>query len=534
MTQLNSTHNRRTAEVLGQLGLPASLKELAGRKWDAIIVGGGHNGLTCAAYLARTGRQVLVLEARDRVGGACTLHETWPGYHISPCAYVVGLLHPLVMQELDLAGHGFQWMPASGGLFTPFDDGSSLQLWDDPELCKAELKRFAPGDLEGWHALHELMDRTAEAIRPADERDLWLGPAPTRQMIEERLKGDEEAINLLFEWSMAELLERYLADERLQAAYMGQGVIGAKASPFDRGTAYIYFHHYCGQMAGGFRGSWGYVKGGMGMVSFILCDIARQAGAVVATGVPVARIVLGEGVELAGGEQLYAPVIVSNADPRTTVRLLGEAVDPGWQAQVERIPSQSCVVKVNAALHELPNFTARPGTDEPHHRATINTPLTKTEWQSGYEAAGRGDLPERLWTEIYLQTAFDPSIAPPGKHVMSIFSQYVPHTFATGDWNSRRAEAGQRVIDSIARYCSNLPEAIIDMEVLGPPDIEQRMGLTGGHIFQGECLPDYMWSNRLSPRTPMPGLFLCGAGTHPGGSVIAINGRNAAMEILAG
>jgi phytoene dehydrogenase-like protein len=532
MTELNSTHSKRTAEVLGQLGLPAPIKELAGRQWDVIVVGAGHNGLTCAAYLARAGKRVLVLEARDRVGGACTLHETWPGYRISPCAYVVGLLHPLVMQELDLAGHGFQWTPASGGLFIPFEDGSSLQLWDDPELCEAELKRFAPGDLEGWHALHELMFRTTEAIRPTDERDMWVGPAPSREMIEARLGGDEEAIGLLFEWSMAELLERYLSDERLQAAYMGQGVIGTNASPFDRGTASIYFHHYCGKMIGGPRGSWGYVKGGMGMVSFILCDIAREAGVVVATGVPVGRIVPGEGVELAGGERIYAPIIVSNADPRTTVRLLGERIDTGWRAEVERIPVRSCVAKVNVALHELPNFTARPGTMEPHHRATINTPLTKAEWQSCYETASRGELPERVWTEMYLQTAFDSSIAPPGKHVMSIFSQYVPHTFAEGNWDSRREEAGQVVINSIARYCSNLPGAIIDMEVLGPPDVEQRVGLAGGHIFQGECLPDYMWDKRLSPRTPMPGLFLCGAGTHPGGSVIAINGRNAAMEIL--
>jgi len=184
------------------------------------------------------------------------------------------------------------------------------------------------------------------------------------------------------------------------------------------------------------------------------------------------------------------------------------------------------------ALHELPNFTARPGTMEPHHLATINTPLSRAEWQSSFDLANEGYLPERVWTEIYLQTAYDPTVAPEGKHVMSVFSQYVPHTFIDGDWDSRREEVGQVVINSIGRYCSNLPEAVIDMEVLGPPDIEKDVGLTGGHIFQGECLPQYMWSNRLSPHTPMPGVFLCGACTHPGGSVIAINGRNAAMEIL--
>jgi phytoene dehydrogenase-like protein len=529
MTTQNSL---RAADVLGQIGLPAPIKELAARPWDVIIVGGGHNGLTCAAYLAQADKKVLVLEARERIGGACTVEETWPGYRISPCAYVVGLLHPLVVKELALVAHGFEWMPASGGLFVPFDDGSSIQLWDDLERCEAEIKRFAPGDLAGWHALHNLMEQVCDAIRPPDERDMWIGPAPTRAMIEARLNGDRDAIALLFEWSMAEFMERYLADERLQLAYMGQGVIGTMASPFDPGTASIYLHHFCGRLHEGELGVWGYVKGGMGTISFILCDIAREAGAVVAAGVPAARILPGEGVELAGGERIHAPIVVSNADPQVTMRLLGEAVDPGWRTQVEAIPMTGCTIKLNVALHELPDFIARPGTREPHHLATINTPLTKTEWQSGYEAARAGQLPDRLWTEIYLQTAHDPGVAPEGKHVMSVFAQYVPHTFAEGDWDSRREEAGQTTLNSIARYCRNLPEAVINMQILGPPDIEQKTGLTGGHIFQGECLPNYMWSNRLQPRTPMPGVFLCGACTHPGGSVIAINGRNTAMEIL--
>ncbi len=521
----------KTADTLGKLGLPAPIKTLAAKTWDAIIVGGGHNGLTCAAYLARAGKRVLVLEARDRIGGACTLEETWPGYRVSPCAYVVGLLHPLVVKELKLKEHGFEWTPASGGLFVPFDDGSSVQLWDDESRAEAEIKRFAPGDLPGWRKLHNFMVRVIDAIRPPDERDMWIGPAPSRQQIEERVNGDEEALGLLFEWSMAELLERYLKDERMQLVYMGQGVIGTNASPFDKGTASIYFHHFCGRLDG-LLGAWGYVKGGMGMVSFILCDIAREAGVTVATGVPVAKILPGEGVELAGGERIHAPVVVSNADPQVTLRLLGDAADSGWRAQVERIPMKSHVVKVNAALTELPNFIARPGLNQPHHLATINTPLSKAEWQSCFATAQKGDLPPRVWTEIYLQSAYDSSVAPAGRHVMSVFSQYVPHTFNEGDWDSRRKEVGQVVLNSIGRFCSNLPQAAVEVEVLGPPDVEKKVGLTGGHIFQGECLPDYMWDNRLAARTPMPGVFLCGACTHPGGSVIAMNGRNAAMEIL--
>ena len=247
----------------------------------------------------------------------------------------------------------------------------------------------------------------------------------------------------------------------------------------------------------------------------------------------MARILPGEGVELTGGERIHAPVVVSNADPQITLRLLGADADPAWRAQVDAVPMEGCTVKVSVALHELPNFMARPGVDEPHHRGQINTPLTKQEWRDHYDIARAGELPPRLWTELYFQTSADPSVAPPGKHLMSVFAQYVPYAFAEGNWDTRRAEVGEVAMNSIARYCSNLPDATAHLEVIGPPDIEEKVGLTGGHIFQGECLPAYMWSNRLSHRTPMDGVYLCGACTHPGGSVIAMNGRNAAMAVLA-
>jgi phytoene dehydrogenase-like protein len=277
---------------------------------------------------------------------------------------------------------------------------------------------------------------------------------------------------------------------------------------------------------------WGYVEGGLGTVSFILCDIARDAGAVVVTKVPVARIVPGVGVELESGERIQSRAVVSNADPRTTLRLLGAAADPRWRAQIEAMPQVGCTVKLNVALRELPSFRARPGTNMPHHRGQINTPLSKAEWQAAYGAARAGELPGRLWTELYFQSAHDCSVVPPGAHTMSVFAQYVPHTFAHGDWDSRRDEVNELALGSITRFCDNMPGAVLDVQVLGPPDIEREVGLTGGHIFQGECLPPYMWDRRLAPRTPMPGVFLCGACTHPGGSVIAINGRNAAMEVL--
>ena len=517
---------------LGLVGLPRPLKELAATKWDAIVVGAGHNGLTCAAYLARAGRRVLVLEARERIGGACTLEEFWPGYRVSPCAYVCGLLHPLVLEELDLVGRGLEWHPATPGLFVPFDDGTSVQLWGDDDLAEAEIARFAPGDVAGWREMNALKQRVRDALRPAGPRDVWIGPAPTREEIESHLRGDREAIALLFEWSMVEFVERYLDDERLHEALLGQGVIGTNATPHDPGTASIHFHHASGRM-GGIPGMWGYVKGGMGRVSFILADIAQESGVQVAAGVPVGRILPGEGVELESGERVRAPVVVSNADPRTTLRLLGNAADPSWRAEVERVPITGCTVKITVALKELPNFKARPGTLEPHHFGQVNTPLTKSAWRSQHALALSGELPSRLWTELYFQSSHDSSVTPDGQHIMSIFAQPVPYSFQRGDWDTRRAEVARVALDSIGRFCSNLPEVVLELEVMGPPDIERHTGLAGGHIFQGECLPDYMWDKRLKPRTPMAGVFLCGAGTYPGGSVIGINGRNAAMEVLS-
>jgi phytoene dehydrogenase-like protein len=250
--------------------------------------------------------------------------------------------------------------------------------------------------------------------------------------------------------------------------------------------------------------------------------------------VPVARILPGEGVELVSGGRIGAPCVVSNADPCATLALLDGAADPDWAGRVASVPMKGITVKINMTLTELPDFIARPGTREPHHTGQVNTPLGKEEWRSHHRTANAGLLPPRTWNELYLQTVFDGSTAPEGTHTLSVFAQYVPHRFREGDWDSRRDEVGRVVVDSVARFTSNLPRAIVAMEVLGPPDIERRVGLTGGHIFQGEILPDQMWDRRLAARTPMRGVFLCGAGTYPGGSVIGINGRNAAFEVLAG
>ncbi|HET9099974.1 MAG TPA: NAD(P)/FAD-dependent oxidoreductase [Acidobacteriaceae bacterium] len=530
-----------TAAVLGKIGLPASIREIAARTWDVAIVGAGHNGLACATYLARAGKSVLVLESRERVGGACTIEEPFPGVLMSPCAYLAGLLHPLVIEELDLPRRGFVWTPAVNGLFVPFLDGSSIQLWDDEDRCEQEIRRFSPKDIEGWRAMSDVVRRLRDLLRPAsgmvdgsandNQHDTWIGDAPTHEQLEEMLAGDEEARSLLFDWSMAEFVERYLTDERLQSAYLGQGVIGTNASPFDAGTASIRFHHSSGRL-GGLPGMWGYVKGGMGMVSFYFCDAAREAGAVVAAGVSVSRILPGEGVLLESGEQITAPIVISNTDPIRTLSMLYGSADAVWEKTVRSIPIQGCTVKLNVLLRELPNFTARPGTLEAHHFGQINAPLTKSEWKASFAAARAGKLADHLWCELYFQSVHDSTVAPAGMHTMSVFAQYVPYSFASGNWESRRDEVRTLALGSIDRFCSNLEDAVVDAQVLGPPDIEQKVGLTGGHIFQGECLPAYMWNHRLTARTPMKGVYLCGACTHPGGSVIGINGRNAAMAVL--
>jgi phytoene dehydrogenase-like protein len=531
MSPASSQPPLKTADVLGKIGLPTPIRELAARTW-AIIVGAGHNGLACAAYLARTGQRVLVLESRERVGGACTVEEPFPGVRMSPCAYLAGLLHPLVVEELNLPARGFDWTPAVNGLFVPFLDGTSIQLWDDDARCEEEVRRFSPKDVAGWLAMNDVVRRLRTALRPDNENDVWIGDAPTQAQLDDRLSGDTEARSLLFDWSMAEFVERYITDERLQSAYLGQGVIGTNASPFDAGTASIRFHHSSGRL-GGMPGMWGYVKGGMGIVSFYFCDAAREAGAVIAAGVSVARILPGEGVLLESGERITAPIVISNADPVRTMHMLGNAADPTWSAQVTSVPIEGCTVKLNVLLHELPNFKARPGLNKAHHYGQINAPMTHAEWKAGYAAARAHRLPDQLWCELYFQSVHDRSVVPEGMHTMSVFAQYVPYKFSTGSWDEHRSAARDLALASIGRYCSNLPQAVEDAQVLGPPDIEEKVGLTGGHIFQGECLPAYMWSNRLSARTPMPGLYMCGACTHPGGSVIGINGRNAAMAVLA-
>jgi phytoene dehydrogenase-like protein len=519
------------AAKLGEVGLPAPIKELAATHWDAVIVGGGHNGLTAAAYLARAGQTVLVLERRERLGGACTLERPFHDdrFVISPCAYVVGLLDELVIKELNLRQRGFECYVADPNLWVPFDDGTSFGQWLDDNKTQQSLEdlEVSKKDIDGYWAYEHLFDEIRRRLRTG-ERDTWLGGTPTRDEIEELLKGEQTMIDVVFSASIAEVLDDHMSDQRLKDALFGQGVIAAYGGPKDPGTASIKLMHYQGDLEG--QGPvWGYVKGGMGMVSFAIADAAREAGAQLATRVPVAEIVPGQGVRLEDGTFINARTVICNADPKVALQLLTEVPDD-YRDRLTAWKVRSPVVKFNAALTALPEWSAAPGADWPA-RATIDLTGGLEDAQRCFELCDRGE-PAVGFGEIYIQTGYDPSPAPPGRHLLSVFGQYAPYELANGTWDDRRDDVARQFIELIDRFAPGFEDRLESYEVLGPPDIESRIGLTGGNIFQGEVTPDQMWEDRLTPRTPIPGFYLCGAATHPGGSVIALNGRNAAMAVL--
>ncbi|MBV8527225.1 MAG: NAD(P)/FAD-dependent oxidoreductase, partial [Candidatus Dormibacteraeota bacterium] len=350
-----------------------------------------------------------------------------------------------------------------------------------------------------------------------------------REKLEYRLANDPEARQLLFDWSMVEYVERYFRDERLQFAYLGQGVIGTNASPHDPGTASIHFHHASGRL-GGLPGTWGYVEGGMGMVSEALAGAAREAGAVIAKATPVAAIEE-NAVVLEDGTRLRTQVVVSNADPLTTLGLCGGIAPQDFGEQVASWRMEGPVIKLNCAMRRLPAFTAA-RQDEHPERAMVTIARSIDETQAAYERSRRG-VPSPAWAELYFQSAYDPTVAPPGRHVMSVFAQYAPYRLVEPSWDDMRELVADAIVEQIERFAPDIADCIEHRQVLAPPDIEREVGLRGGHIFQGECLPDQMWSRRFSPRTTIPFVYMCGAATHPGGSVIAANGRNAAMAVLA-
>ncbi len=523
--------------ALGRVGLPAPVSELAARDWDAIVVGGGHNGLTAAAYLARAGRSVLVLEQREQLGGAATLERPFADqrFIVSPCAYVVGLLDQVVISELDLARHGYRVTPADPNVWCPFADGTSYAGFIDSERTAEYLRSqgFAERDIAGLGELNALFNRIRDLLRAGDGGDTWQRASPDRAEIEWLLGDEPELVSVVFEESMASLLDRYLDDQRLKDAIGCQGTIGTFAGPRDPGTASVRLLLHQGDLLG--LGSvWGYVEGGLGRVSFAIAQAALEVGARLACGVRVGSILPGEGVELESGELIRAPIVLCNADPKRMLAMLeaGSAPIPAdYRQRLEGWDVSSPVLKLNVALRRFPTFAAADGIEPQRAMVTITDGIDAA--QAAVEAA-RGGEPAIGFCELYFQSAYDASVVPADREVMSVFCQYVPYRLAEGDWQGRRDQIAAMALDAIEARAPDLRDCIEELQALGPPDIEERVGLSGGHIFQGQVLPTQMWERRLEAQTPIEGLFLCGAATHPGGSVIALNGRIAAQAALAG
>ena len=532
--------------------------------YDAIIIGAGHNGLVCANYLARGGQKVLVLERRSLVGGCCVTEELWPGYRVSTAAYVVSLLLPEIERDLELAKYGYRVLPRNPSSFTPLEDGRYLLLGPDSELNRQEISKFSENDAESYPRYEGLLTRVSECFEPVLSQTppdpLPLPGSWRKTGIGKRLKSGKQAIDLLgslkrlgtdlpeaielLTGPASTILDRWFESEVLKGTLATDAVIGTFQPPSAPGTAYVLLHHVMGA-SGGERGVWGYVAGGMGKLSDALSDSARRQGVEIRTGVSVERIDVARGravgVTLRGGESLSARVVASGVDARTTFcRFLRESdlAEP-FLAAVGRIDYASASLKINLALSELPDFTCLPGNREPgpQHRGTIHIGSTLEYIERAYDDAKYGEPSEHPVIEMTIPSAVDDSLAPEGHHVASLFVQYAPYRLRRGIWDERKEEFADRCIREIARYAPNVPEAIVQRQVLTPVDLERTFGLTGGNIFQGAMPLHQLFSLRPVPgwsdyRTPVGGLYLCGAAAHPGGGVMGACGRNAAREIL--
>ena len=525
------------------------------RRYDSIIIGGGHNGLVCAAYLARAGQDVLVLERRHVLGGAAVTEEVHPGFKYSVCAYVVSLLRPQIIRDLELARFGLELIPLEAS-FTPLDEPGpegGLVRWADSERTRREIERFSHGDAEIYPMFGHAMMQMARFVKPILE---MTPPDPASPSLSDLLGllrlgkrfrdlGEEKRLlkAKLFTMSAVDFLEQWFESEPLKSSMAVSGIIGTFQGVRSPGTAYVLLHHYMGEIDGTFR-SWGFSKGGTGQVSLAIAASARHAGAEIRTESPIARIDVRNGralgVILENGDEIGARRVISGVDPhRTFLRMVGEEhLDGSFCEQIRRYKLRGSSGKVNLALDAAPDFTCRPGAG-PHLTGDIAVAPTVDYLERAFDDAKYGDYSRRPYLNVVIPSLVDPTLAPPGKHVMSIFVQYAPYHLKDGPeaWTEKREAFGDAVVDTLAEYCPNLKDIILHRQVLTPLDLEEMVGLTEGNIFHGELSPEQLFFLRPAAgwaryRTPIDNLWMCASGTHPGGGVMGAPGAIAAREIL--
>ena len=520
-------------------------------RYDAIIIGGGHNGLTAAAYLARAGRKVLVLERRHVLGGAAVTEEIFPGFHFSVCSYVVSLLRPEIIRELDLPRHGLEILPLDG-TFTPMPNGDYLWRVNDHARTRREIARHSRTDAEAYDEYGRAMVAMGRFVKPilgmepADP--MSLSPRGLKQLLgllrrfQQLPPQDQYNQVQLMTMSAVDFLDQWFETDVLKATMSASGIIGTFLGVRSPGTAYVLLHHYMGEIDGAFR-SWGLARGGTGAISNAIASAARAAGVDIRTQAPVSRILVRsnrvEGVVLDNGDEIRGTVVASSVDPRLTFQRLLEPnlLPDDFVEDIRHYKFRGSSAKVNLALDALPDFTALRGSG-PHLRGAISISPSVDYMERAYDDAKYGRYSRRPYMDIVIPSLTDTSLAPPGKHVMSCFVQYAPYELKEGTWDEHREAFGDTVIDTLAEYAPNMRQIIRHRQVVTPLDLEREWSLSEGNIFQGELTLEQLFFLRPAPgwaqyRTPVDNLYMCGSATHPGGGIMGAPGRNAALRILA-
>src|ERR1700724_1619436 len=523
-----------------------------GQHYDVIVIGGGHNGLVNAAYLARAGKRVLVLERRHVLGGAAVTEEVFPGFKFSVCSYVVSLLRPEIIRELDLPRHGLEILPLDG-TFSPMPDGNHLWRMNDHAKSIREIRRHSRLDAEAYDEFSKMMTPMCRFVKPLlsmiPPDPTTLKPADLKQLhfLMKRFQNldGEDKYNLVqvMTMSAADLLDQWFATDVLKATMSASGIIGTCLGIRSPGTAYVLLHHYMGEIDGAFR-SWGFSRGGTGAISNAIAAAAREAGVEIRTKAPVGKILAKEGraagVVLQSGEEIAANVISSSVDPHLTFEKFLEPSElpADFLEGVRRYKFRGSSGKVNIALDALPGFKSLPG-DGAHLRGAISISPSMEYMERAYDDAKYGHYSRRPYIDMVIPSLTDPSVAPPGKHVLSCFVQYAPYKLAEGTWDEQREAFGDNVIDTIAQYAPNIKDIIIGRKILTPLHRKRKFGLTQGNIFQGELSLEQLFFLRPVAgwayyRTPIRNLYMCGSATHPGGGIMGANGRIASQVILKG